>query len=451
MSLNAALNIAQNSLGHLSRQTATVARNVTDAGTPGYVRRDAVLSDQGVGSRVHVVRAQLDAQLVRAERDALSAGSAQTALATGLGALGRVLGSPEGEGSVHQAIGRLADGVQVWSSDPSNANLTATTLDAARGVAGTITEAARQIDALRTDTGSAIAADIANLNDLLAGFQQSNADVVAGVRRGEPDLDALDTRDGQLRDIARLMDVTTVPRNGGDLMVLTRDGTTLFETVPRQIGFAAASGNDPATVSVDGVPLRAGSGNGARGSISARMHMLNTVLPDVDARLNDVAQGLVNAFAETAPGLPDGDGLFTMPGGTAASFALSASHDPAVGGSMSQLRDGGANGVAYLANTSGGDGFSARLIAVADRTAAPLAQALDQTGWVDGLTADATREAASRDAVSTRITAQLQQQGGVDIDGELARLLELERGYEASARMMATADAMLATLLQAVR
>ncbi len=195
----------------------------------------------------------------------------------------------------------------------------------------------------------------------------------------------------------------------------------------------------------------AGPGNGARGAISARLHMLNTVLPDADARLNGVAQGLVDAFAETASGQPDAEGLFTMPGGTAASFALSASHDPAAGGSMNVLRDGGANGAAYLANTTGAGGFSARLIAVADRIATPFAQALDQSGWVDGLTSDATREAASREAVSTRITGQLQQQGGVNIDAELARLLDLERGYEASARMLATADAMLATLLQAVR
>ena len=65
------------------------------------------------------------------------------------------------------------------------------------------------------------------------------------------------------------------------------------------------------------------------------------------------------------------------------------------------------------------------------------------------------REAGGAAERLTRLHAVLDEKrvrkGGVDVDAEMTRLLALERSYEASARIIAVADRMLADLLAAVR
>ncbi|MGI9463643.1 MAG: flagellar basal body rod C-terminal domain-containing protein, partial [Aestuariivirgaceae bacterium] len=62
-------------------------------------------------------------------------------------------------------------------------------------------------------------------------------------------------------------------------------------------------------------------------------------------------------------------------------------------------------------------------------------------------TADA--EASYQSAIRERATQALSNATGVNVDEEMTILLELERSYEASARLMSAIDTMYAALLQA--
>ncbi|TGS56632.1 flagellar hook-associated protein FlgK, partial [Mesorhizobium sp. M3A.F.Ca.ET.201.01.1.1] len=90
-------------------------------------------------------------------------------------------------------------------------------------------------------------------------------------------------------------------------------------------------------------------------------------------------------FAETAPSQPNAAGLFTWPGapaipasgtlvnGLAGSISVNAAFDPSAGGSAALLRDGGANGAAYVSNTSGAASYSDLLIAYGNKLDQPMA------------------------------------------------------------------------------
>ena len=281
------------------------------------------------------------------------------------------------------------------------------------------------------------------------------------------------------------MPVSTITRPGNDLVLTTRDGATLFETVPRSVTFeptaAYSAGTQGKAVLIDGVPVSAGSGGNtnASGSIAAMMQLRDEIAPEMQSQLDEVARGLINSFRETDPNgvQPDAAGLFTWPGGPALPAAgtlesglagvisVNAAMDSNRGGDPRLLRDGGANGAAYVGNSTGGAAYTDLLLTYSGRLEEPMtfdpAAGFDATmsvsdysteaiSWFEGIRQDASRSADGKNALMARTSQALSNSTGVNIDDEMALLLDLEHSYQASARMMRTVDDMLNTLMSAV-
>ena len=84
--------------------------------------------------------------------------------------------------------------------------------------------------------------------------------------------------------------------------------------------------------------------------------------------------------------------------------------------------------------------------------AAESAQALAELNrWLAGRRAEAAGEAAHHGALFASARDALANAAGVNLDDEMARLLEVERSYEATARLIATVDRLFDALLGAVR
>lgn len=196
----------------------------------------------------------------------------------------------------------------------------------------------------------------------------------------------------------------------------------------------------------------------------------------MQSQLDETARGLITAFAETAPSMPNAAGLFTWSGapaipaagtlvnGLAASISVNAAMNPSTGGSPTLLRDGGANGAAYVANT-GGASYSTLLIAYGDRLDQPMTfdpaagisatssvsdYAASSIGWFEGVRQQASTASDAKEALASRSAEALSNATGVNVDQEMSLLLDLEHTYQASARMMKTVDDMMAALLNAV-
>jgi flagellar hook-associated protein 1 len=487
MPLSTALNIAQNSLFSVTRRVGVVARNVTEAGNENYARRIALTESNSPGTRVTTIRRAVDIELARANRQAISSSSAQETLASRLDELQTALNGPDGAQSHTALLSELHNRLQTWSASPSNALLANSALEGAKQVAATIRNGSGSVQAMRGQADAEIAGEVSRLNGLLSRFQEVNSGIVNGTLGGRDVNDLNDVRDGLLKDIATIVPISTITRPGDDLMLITSGGATLFETVPRKVSFtpvpAYAAGMSGNGVRVDGVPLAAGTGinSSAAGSIAALMQLRDDVAVDIQAQLDEVARGLVETFAERDPSggaLPALAGLFTWTGapalpplsnvttGMAASLTVNAAFDPAFGGSMMLLRDGGANGAAYIENLTGAASFADRLIGFGVQMETPmsfdpavaiggqvslLSYSSQASGWLDGLRSDASTAAAAKDALSTRLAEKLSNATGVNIDEEMAQLVELEHSYEASSRIIKAVDEMLASLLSAVR
>src|SRR5690606_23420867 len=144
-------------------------------------------------------------------------------------------------------------------------------------------------------------------------------------RAGRDISDALDQRDATLKKIAEYVPISTYTRSDNDMVVLTKDGSTLFETVPRKVSFTPTGVYSPGTsggkVFVDGVPidLASGGNTSASGRIAGMIQLRDGVTVTMQGQLDEIARGLITAFAETSPtnALPPAAGLFTWLGAPA--------------------------------------------------------------------------------------------------------------------------------------
>lgn len=485
MSLSTALQIAQTSLSNLTRQTSTTARNVSSAGDETYARREVMIETSEAGARIATVRRATDTRLAKANLTALSDSSAQRYLSDRVDELYTVFNAADGELSASSLLTDLHEKLQQYSAQPSNDLFGQDVVNSAQNLAEMIRDGSSSLQQFRTEMDGEISAAVDKLNELLQDFGKINGEVTAGTLSGRDVNDAIDRRDAVLKQISAYVPVSTIPRAGNDLVLVTTGGATLFETEPRQVTFTPQTVYTASTVGqavrIDGIPLAEGAGanTAAGGSIAAMLQLRDSTAPTLQSQLDELARGLVETFSETGPSgalLPLA-GLFTYAGGPgmppaatistglASSLQVNAAYDADQGGDPTLLRDGGANGAAYVENSSGGASYADRLIAVAENMDAEmpfdaasgvsgnlsiLEYAADSLAWLDGFRSDATAAADRKEALSSQISDKLSNSVGVNVDEEMSKLVEFENSYQASARMLQTVDQMLKTLLAAV-
>jgi flagellar hook-associated protein 1 FlgK len=272
-------------------------------------------------------------------------------------------------------------------------------------------------------------------------------------------------------------------RANNDMVIYTDSGVTMFERSARSVTFVPTNGYTAATtgnsVYIDGVPV-----NGASAVMpvhSGKLAGLAALRDDgtvtYQNQLDEIARGLVEAFAESGPSLPDVPGLFTYPGapampasgvisaGLAGTISVAASVDQSVGGNPSLLRDGGIFSAAYRSNTAGHAGFSDRIQQLVDRVATsrpfdpaslgkPNASLIDFAGssvsWLESERKSANDEATYSQTLLERSADALGNVTGVNMDDEMSFMLQVERTFSASSKLIATVDSMLKELLAAV-
>lgn len=480
MSLTSALSIAQSALFNTSRQTSIISRNVSEASNPDYARRSAVLSSTAPGARIAEIRRATNAVLFRQNLAAISGAEAQSVLAERLDSLRVRVNGADNAASPAAALGALQEALQTYAATPSNRTLATAAVEAARGMVRSLNEGAAAVQSFRAEADRDIAAAVNDLNRLLGEFETANRQVVAGTRTGQDVSDALDRRDALLKQISAIVPVSVITRADDDVILTTADGVTLFETVPRPVAFAAtpayAAGTEGNLVFIDGVPLTPGQGGNtsAMGSLAALLQLRDDVAVTTQRQLDEMARGVIMAFAEHNPANPseamaglfvwrdeDGTEHSDLPAAGSIIDGLAGRIElhPDVVSDPERLRDG----IAYTFNSDGAASYSDLLRSFIDKLDEPFSfhaeAGLDSTaslsaftahsiGWLEGLRQDAAGGLEAKGALARHTAEILSNATGVNIDEEMALLLELERAYEASARLMRVVDEMLSRLME---
>lgn len=491
MSLSGVLNTARFALDSAAAQTSLVSRNIAGASDAAYSRK--IVEGRAYSTELgasQIRRAENPALFARAT-EARSQSAAAAALKDGITQMRGLFGGDQQEGSPAVLIGKMQTAFRTASSDPSDKVLAGRALDAANALAQSVRSSSVAISAMRNDIETRLGQEAEKLNTSLVSFESLNSRIVGGTRLGQDTTDLRDQRDIVLRDISNIIGVKAFSRGDNDIVLQTDSGVLMFETRARPVSFQSAapvaSGQTGGTFKVDGVAVAGPNAVMPTGSgtVHGLIGLRDGVTADMETKLDETARMLIMAFREkdqTASGTkPDIAGLFTADGlttlppsgarvpGIAQRIAIAATVDPAKGGNIGLLRDSGIGAPAdpdYRRNVSNLTGFSAQLTALSQATDQTLAvepnaglganhSVLDFTTRSFGALEEARRTATSSaeftSIVLQRSTQSLAAETGVSLDGEMARLLELERSYSASAKIISVVEAMYDTLLGAVR
>lgn len=458
------LALLQNSALSLQAHQAfstTVAHNLANAQTPGFARQRTELAAAipaeryggayvGTGVALQGVTQSRDRFLEAQLPDAFAREQYSSAQATTLQSLGAL----DPAGGLTTALGSFYSSLRALQQNAGNMSLREAAVSASRQLALAFNQTASALEQARSGVDDRLDASLAGVNEDLAQIARLNVQIRQAAASGAAPNDLLDARQRLVDSAAKKLGASPVATKEGDVNLVFAGGMALvaggkasqLSTIadPSNRGHLALQvrlpdGSGPSTVQRE-------FGGELGGLVAARDGAMATAEARVDQLAFDLG-GALNAVHSGAYALDGSTGrnLFELsagPEGAARAIALNAD----VGGDPRLLA------AAASAASLPGDGSA--MAALVATEVAPLTDGLTLTATVAGITAQYGATAQRVASMNEGDAAMLEHLGrmresasGVNIDEELVDMQRAQRGYEAIAKVIKTADEMLNTLM----
>jgi flagellar hook-associated protein 1 FlgK len=489
MSISHSLDTARSALAIATERSAIVARNISHAGIPGSSRKIVTLTTgDGNAPRISGIDRSVPPALLDRVVSAQSDAARNSIVSSALEEL-QVIGDPQSGSAVGGRLSVFQVLLSTYSARPADMTAATGVLAAAADVVTSLHRGSQIIAEVRASANENMAIAVGDLAANLARIAVLDATVTQGVRRGVDVTDDLDARDQVMLRIADMIGLTVVQRPDQGVSLYTESGVPLYDGIVRSVELAEGdmvAGRPGPVLLVDGVPA---SGPEARisiasGKLAGLLRVRDEISMTYASQYDEIARGLVTVFAEgdqsVPANLPEAAGLFRIgatadvpgPGmlsaGAAIALQINPRVDPRQGGDISRLRDGGISSAdpRYIYNEGTQSGYVDRIIEMAGRLSVGLATAPEaelpgvasvsdlaasSSGWLQGLRKLWSEETDYSLAVLDRASGTLDQMAGINIDDQILQLMELQKSYQASSKLISTVDAMFDALLLAVR
>lgn len=317
MSFNA-VNTASAGLKVTQAAIGVVSQNIANVGTAGYTKRTVTSVAQGVGNSsvsIGTIGRALDAASLKQLRMETSGAAYTGSLAAVRTQLDQLYGTPGTATALDGVMNDFALSLQTLASDPTLVPARAAVLTKAANLADSIGGIADGVQNLRTATESQLGSDTVKASAYLASIATLNTQIAATNEEGARNA-LLDQRDGAITGLSAFLDVQTVDQRDGTVSVITNSGMTLVDRGSAAIlsfdgrgtlSPEAAYAQDPATRGVG--TITATTPGGARidlvaanairsGSLAAGIELRDTVLPQAQRQLDELAAGLARAMSD---------------------------------------------------------------------------------------------------------------------------------------------------------
>jgi flagellar hook-associated protein 1 FlgK len=419
-------------------------QNIANATTEGYVRRSVGISEIAppsgfrqvsdtsfAGVRVTGVQRHVDQfRLAEARRTATDAGSAEAQYA----AMTDIERGLESSG-IHDAAVAFESSLEALAADTTSLPLRTATVERARVLASSYGIAASNLSAQGSGLQSQAVGGVQSVNDAAQELARLNIRIARSQGGSSDQAALLDRRDAMLQQLAGQADIAVTYNSNQTVDVaLGSGGAVLLVQGDVAASFAhAVAGDGTLSFTLGGSPVTL-SGGALAGTAQASVDLRDTLGALDTAAANLIA--LANTAQANGAALDGSAGQPLFTGTGAADIAL-AFTDPALlatapAGSSAGSRDPANLTALRAALATGGPAreADALLHSVSSRTA--------------GL--EVTRDVLATIATGARVA--LADEAGVDLDQEAVNLLRFQQAFQASGRVMQTANDVIETLLR---
>ena len=440
----------------LAEQTAinATAQNISNQNTPGYARRVATWQVQDSVSLNGVSTGRGVTVSITAQRDSVldSSVERQTAVAsassTHLQALQQLQGAfslgitGSDASGIGAAISGLFTSASTLAANGSDPAARQAVFAAAQTFAGALNRTSASIAAQGASLDQQVGNAVGQVNTLLTQYAKINGRITTS---GAADVSALeDQRQALLGQIAQLAGAHQVRADGNGISLILGNGSLLVSGSQAYGLTTTVAGGQTHILAADGADL---TGTLQGGSLGGLLQARDGDLPAVSHSLDLLATAVGTAVnTANAAGL-DANG---NPGGPV--FALPAGQ-PAAGAIRVALADSSGIAAAGVLEGAGGGSNAAAIAAIAGQPLSLLSgqtasEAFTSTLAGLGSTVSAANAASQGDtATLTQVQSQQNAISGVSLDQEGANLTQLQRSYEASAKVLSIVNSLLATAI----
>ncbi|SNS45414.1 MULTISPECIES: flagellar hook-associated protein FlgK [unclassified Azospirillum] len=487
MTISVALQNALSGMQANQSRSAVISRNIANASTEGYTRKQAVLTSltiagEGRGVTVASVERQLNASLVRETRVQSSAYQAQAAKAEMLTLYTDSIGQPADARSISSKLSGLEQALVGLEELPDSAAQQRAVVDAAVTLANGLNSASDTIADVRQQADAGINDGVTQVNTALKQMEDLNRQIGIRTGAGQDTSEMEDQRDRLLDQVASLIDIQYFTRAGNEMVVMTSSGVTLLDERARTleftptpvIGAQAAYPGGLSGLKVEGVDIAPASGSPQRiagGRIAGLFAIRDEAMPEAQRQVDEVASVLTSLFQSADASVTgtgsSATGLFTdngQPHNRAAGPVLGMADRIRVNDRVLLSAGGDPSRVVTGLHASGGDIGNTKQVAAfigtfSTRTSFSAAAGLSTSNTIKNyanaaISQQHTTRAAAQNSATTlnvkleTVKASREAAEGVNIEEELQDLMLLERSFAANAQIMQAAGRMLDKLLE---
>jgi flagellar hook-associated protein 1 FlgK len=445
----------------------------------------------------------IDLYLQTQARNSGSATQTDTAIDTVLQQLQAVFGTPGDTANLGAQMTALHDAFQQLAAAPDQQPNQEAVLTAAQTLVNGLNGTTQTIQNLRTQVEQDISNTVQTVNSDLTNIANLNTQVAIARNTGQSSADLEDERDKYVSDLSQQLGITTYLNTDGTLAVMTQPGANggsrplVTGGTATQLGFnaqgiitandayqgppAPAAGYNPTLQGLT-MPFATAAGSTnvditgelQTGKLAGLFQLRDQILPQAQGQIDELAGRLADDFQNLGPPPAQNLQLFIDgPAQAGSGFVYSAANvvgfagrialnaTPALGDVVDnpwRLRDG-TTVAAQSALTGDPTTVNAVLNLFESNQAFAAGTGLPTSATFEGYANDFTgfqadQVATNQDrltnakSLTDALDQRLQDQSGVNVDDELANMIQLQNAYSASARVMDTAKQMFDTLLQ---
>lgn len=242
MSLSQALNTALSGLRANQIGLSTVAANVANAETPGYIRKTVnqlttTSGDIGASVRIAGINRELDQYVQRQLRIEQSGASYANLRADYLSRLQSIYGDPGSQGTIEAAFSNFTSAIQALSTSSDSQSARINVVNTAQALAQQLNSASNGIQSLRNDAELGLADSVARANNAMQQIASINNQLKRTGGTDAASAALLDSRDQYIQELSKIMDIRVVANDANQVNVFTNSGVQLVGTEASTISF----------------------------------------------------------------------------------------------------------------------------------------------------------------------------------------------------------------------
>ncbi len=452
MGISNILDIGTRSLTAYQEALDVTAQNISNSGNPDYSRQTAELGTEtsqmrggfiwGTGVKLEDINRIHDALTDQQLRSYNSkyAGSNNTNVL--LNQVQSLLNEPSDQG-ISGLTTAFFNSWQQLSVTPNSASLRQNVVQATQSLSDQIQTVSSGWDSIQTNIKNSVGTDVNSINSDLQQIQSLNEQIFNLQSTGQSPNDLLDARDKVINDLSNLVNIN-VNYDSSNVANISIGGVLAVDKV-HSVQFKAAVQNGKLVVTnQDGSAAL----NLTGGKLYAETDVYNNKIPSYKSSLDS----FVNNLMQSVNSAHSSGYTLDNPPQTGINFFDSYSNGELKINSAI-LND--PNKIAVSSDGTSGNGDIALTIAgLSTNKQADGSTILDKySSLVNQIGSDTKNSSDKADSYNLAVQ-QLQQQqasySGVSIDEEMTNVIEYQKSYTASAKLISIADQMLQTLLNIV-